>query len=161
MRHLLVLLLVVSFLACRRDKPETGTAASASPYTSDSDTSAREDGLDGTVSGTELQAPRLIPAMRNQLELMRTGSQVNEDNLTAYKNLASDLINSMAADLQRVGYPNAGPFRALSDSVLNDIGGGAGTPTDLKQSDMPHHVERMRRLLDLYQSTMRDQADKL
>jgi hypothetical protein len=161
MRHLLILLLVVLSVACRRDKPETGAAASASPYTSESDTSATEDGLEGTVSGTELQAPRLIPAMRNQLELMRAGSQVNEDNLTAYKNLASDLINSMAADLQRVGYTRTGRFKALSDSVLNDIGGGAGTPTDLKQSDLPQHIERMRRLLDLYQNTMRSEADKL
>ncbi|MGH7508922.1 MAG: hypothetical protein ACREMZ_05585 [Gemmatimonadales bacterium] len=161
MRQLLLLLLVLGSFACRRDKPETGTAASASPYTSDSDTSAREGGFEGTVSGTELQAPRLIPAMRNQLELMRTGSQVDEDNLLAYKNLATDLISSMAADLQRVGYPDTGHFRALSDSVLEDIGGGAGTPTDLEQSELPQHVERMSRLLDMYQGTMRDQADKL
>ena len=112
MRHLLVLLLVVLSVACRRDKPETGTAASASPYTSESDTSAREDGLEGTVSGTELQAPRLIPAMRNQLELMRAGSQVNEDTdvcmieaMKTYNAIKADCRGTIAKILVQDGQP--------------------------------------------------------
>jgi hypothetical protein len=161
MRQLLILLLVVPFLACRRDKPETGTAASASPYTSDSEERSREDGLEGTNTGSELEAPRLVPALRNQLDLISRGSQINDDNLNAYKNLAQDVVNSMVADLRRVGQADTGDFRALKDSVLEEIGGGAGSEHDMDQSKLPQHAARMRRLIDMYQQTMRGAADRL
>lgn len=159
-------LLALAFIlsACGRETPETGASgtASASPYTADSKDRAREDGLEGTNSGAELEAPRLIPAVRNQLELMSSGSPTNTENMTAYKNLASDLITSMQADLYRVGFADSGQFRALSDSVLDDLGGGSGSPaTGPQLSQVQEHVPRMRRLLDLYQQTMKGAANKL
>jgi hypothetical protein len=158
----LALALIVS--ACGRDTPETGArgTASSSPYTADSQDRAREDGLEGTNSGSELEAPRLIPAVRNQLDLMSSGSPTSTENMTAYKNLASDLITSMQADLYRVGFADSGQFRALSDSVLDDLGGGSGSPaTGPEPSEAKEHVARMRRLLDLYQQTMKGAANKL
>ncbi len=159
--QLFVLALILS--ACGRDTPETGArgAASASPYTADSKDRAREDGLDGTNSGSELEAPRLIPAVRNQLDLMSSGSPTSTENMTAYKNMASDLLTSMQADLYRVGFADSGQFRALSDSVLSDVGGGTGTADGLQPSEIKQHVARMRRLLDLYQQTMKGAANKL
>jgi hypothetical protein len=144
--------------ACSREKTEN---ASASAYTADADTSAREDGVAGTNSGAELEAPRLIPATQNQLTLMANGSQPpNPDNLTAYKNMAGDLINSMTADLYRAGYADSGNFKSLADSVLNDLGGGAGTSSTLDRSRLPQHVDRMQRLIRVYQQTMRKAADR-
>ena len=149
--------------ACGRETPETGArgAASASPYTADSKDRAREDGLEGTSSGSELEAPRLIPAVRNQLELMSSGSPTSTENMSAYKNLASDLITSMQADLYRVGFADSGQFRALSDSVLSDIGGGTRAAAGPEPSEMKQHVARMRRLLDSYQQTMKGAANRL
>ena len=163
MRRAQFLALALILSACGRESPETGArgAASASPYTADSENRAREDGLEGTNSGSELEAPRLIPALRNQLELMSKGSQTSTENLTAYKNLASDLITSMQADLYRVGYADSGQFRALSDSVLDDLGGGAGSIADSDPAKLGPHVERMRHLLQLYQQTMKGAANKL
>ena len=144
--------------ACSREKAGN---ASASAYTADSDSSAREDGLAGTNSGSELEAPRLIPAIQNQLTLMSNGSRPpNPDNLTAYKNMAGDAINSMTADLYRVGYADSGSFKSLADSVLNDLGGGAGTSSTLDRSRLPQHVDRMQRLIRLYQQTMRTAAER-
>jgi hypothetical protein len=142
---------------------ETGARgnASSSPYTADSENRAREDGLDGTSSGAELEAPRLIPAVKNQLDLMSSGSSTTRENMTAYKNLAGDLVTSMQADLQRVGHADSGDFRALSDSVMDDIGGGTGTAAGPEPSKVPQHVARMRTLIDKYQQTMRSSADKL
>jgi hypothetical protein len=165
MRYLFLSAIVISVVACR-STPETGSSgnASASPYTADADTdsSARDDALEGTNSGTELEAPRLIPALKNQLGLMRRGSAVkNEDNLLAYKNLAQDVINSMVADMHRAGYSDTGNFGALKDSVLDDIGGGAGSGPDLDRSELPAHLQRMQRLIDQYQSSIRSAADKL
>jgi hypothetical protein len=158
MRRVLLLLTVVFSAACSREKPGN---ASASAYTSDADTSAREDGFSGTNSGSELEAPRLIPAIQNQLNLMTSGAQpANPDNLTAYKNMAGDLINSMIADLNRAGYADSGNFRALSDSVLDDLGGGAGTESTLDRSKLPQHVQRMKRLIAEYQQVMRNARDR-
>ncbi len=162
MRRVQFLVLALILSACGRESPETGArgAASASPYTADSENGAREDGLEGTNSGSELEAPRLIPALRNQLELMSSGSQTSTENLTAYKNLASDLVTSMQADLYRVGFADSGQFRALSDSVLDDLGGGTGTAAGPEPSEVKQHVARMRRLLELYQQTMKGAANR-
>lgn len=163
MRRLHILALTLILCACTRESPESGArgAASSSPYTADSENRAREDGLEGTNSGSELEAPRLIPAVRNQLELMSRNSQTNTENRTAYKNLAGDLVNSMQADLYRVGFADSGQFKALSDSVLADIGGGTGTATGPEPTEVKQHVARVRRLLELYQQTMKGAANKL
>jgi hypothetical protein len=158
MTRALLLMLTLS-LAC--DRGDKAGNASASAYTSAADSSAREDGMAGTNSGAELEAPRLIPATQNQLTLMNNGTQPpNPDNLTAYKNMAGDLINSMIADLYRAGYADSGNFKALADSVLEDLGGGAGTPGNLDRSRLPQHVDRMQRLIRVYQQTMRKAADR-
>ena len=158
MNRALLLLAIALSAACSREKAGN---ASASAYTSDADSSVREDGVAGTNSGGELEAPRLIPAMQNQLNLMANGTQPpNPDNLTAYKNMAGDLINSMIADLYRAGYADSGNFRALGDSVLDDLGGGAGTSAKLDRSKLPQHVDRMQRLIRQYQQTMRTAAER-
>lgn len=163
MRQLL-LLAVIAFAACR-STPETGSSgtSSASPYTADADadSSPRDDALEGTNSGTELEAPRLIPALRNQLALMSRGSEVNEDNFVSYKNLAQDVTTSMVADMHRAGYSDTGSFKALKDSVLEEIGGGASSGPDLDRDQLPQHVQRMQRLIEGYQRAMRRAADKL
>lgn len=154
MKSTLLLLAMALCAACSREKAGN---ASASAYTSDSDSGAREVGLAGSNSGSELQAPRLLPAIQNQLNLMAKGSQpANPDNLTAYKNMAGDLINSMIADIYRAGYADSGHFRALSDSILSDLGGGAGSPPKLDRSQLPQHIERMRRLIALYQQAVKN-----
>ncbi|MEO8089914.1 MAG: hypothetical protein ABI703_06435 [Gemmatimonadales bacterium] len=164
MRQLQFLALAFLVAGCRRETPETAASgtASASPYTADSRERAREDGLEGTNSGSELEAPRLIPAVRNQLDLISGGSSASTENMTAYKNLVSDLVTSMQADLYRVGLADSGRFRGLSDSVIDDLGGGSGTPAaGPDPSQVKPHVARMRRLLDLYQQTMKGAANKL
>jgi hypothetical protein len=154
MRRTLFLLAMALVAGCSRERAGN---ASASAYTSDSDSSAKENGLAGTNSGSELEAPRLLPAIQNQLNLMAKGGQpVNSDNLTAYKNMAGDLINSMIADINRAGYADSGHFRALSDSVLSDLGGGAGTTATLDRSKLPQHIQRMRGLITVYQQAMRN-----
>ena len=156
MRRTLLLLTAVLCAACSREK-----AGSASAYTSDSDSSARAAGVEGTNSGSELEAPRLIPAMQNQLNLMASGDQPTDpENLTAYKNLAGDVVNSMIADLHRAGLADSGSFRALRDSVMDDLGGGAGTESRLDRSKLNEHIAQMRRLISMYQQAMRSTGDR-
>jgi len=152
MQRALILTAAMLSLGCSR---EHAGNASASAYTAESDSAAKSTGIEGTNSGTELEAPRLIPAMQNQLNLMASGNQpVDPNNLTAYKNLAGDLVNSMASDLSRVGSADSGKFRVLKDSVMNELGGGAGTPPSLDRSKLPGHISRMRRLISLYDASV-------
>jgi hypothetical protein len=158
MRHVLLLLTAVLCAACTREKAGN---ASASAYTSDSDSSVRAAGVEGTNSGSELEAPRLIPAIQNQLNLMASGGLPKDpENLTAYKNLAGDVVNSMVADLARVGLADSGDFRALRDSVMDELGGGAGTESTLDRSKLNEHIARMRRLISMYQQAIRSAGDR-
>ena len=157
MKPALLLLTIMLGTACSRERAGN---ASASAYTSDSDSSAKSAGLEGTNSGSELEAPRLIPAVTNQLNLMSAGGQpADQENLNAYKNLAGDLVNSMAADLHRAGLADSGSFRTLKDSVLDDLGGGAGTNPDLDRAHLGSHIARMRRLISMYQNGMRSAGE--
>ena len=158
MTRVLLLLTGILGVACSRERAGN---ASASAYTSDADSSAREDGLSGTNSGGELEAPRLIPAVQNQLNLMANGTQPpSTANLTAFKNMVGDLINSMTADLSRAGFADSGNYKALSDSVLEDLGGGAGTRPQIDRAKLPQHVDRMQRLIRSYQQTMQSTAEQ-
>jgi hypothetical protein len=158
MRYAFLLLAGVLCAGCTRDKAGN---ASASAYTSDSDSAVKAAGVEGTNSGSELEAPRLIPAIQNQLNLMAAGEQPTDpENLTAYKNLAGDVVNSMAADLYRAGMADSGDFQALRDSVMDELGGGAGTESTLDRSELQEHIGRMRRLISTYQQAMRSAGDR-
>ena len=158
MRQGLLLLAVMLGTGCSRER---AGSASASAYTSDSDSATKTAGLEGTNSGSELEAPRLIPAIQNQLNLMGSGGQpADKENLNAYKNLAGDVVNAMAADLSRAGQADSGAFRTLRDSVLDDLGGGAGTDTQLDRSNVNAHIPRMRRLISMYQQSMRSAGER-
>ncbi len=143
MRQALLLLAAVLCAGCTREK---AGSASAAAYTSD--------------SGAELEAPRLIPAIQNQLNLMASGVQPTDpENLTAYRNLAGDAVNSMAADLHRAGLADSGDFRALRDSVMDDLGGEAESESKLDHPKLHEHIAQMRRLISMYQQGMRSAGD--
>jgi hypothetical protein len=159
MRHVFLIATAALCLACSRERAGN---ASASAYTSDSDSAVKAAGIEGTNSGSEMEAPRLIPAIQNQLNLMAAGEQpTDRENLTAYKNLAGDVVNSMVADLSRVGLADSGAFKALRDSVMDELGGGAGTESTMDRSKLGDHISRMRRLISMYQQGIRGAGDRL
>jgi hypothetical protein len=155
MRQALLLLTAVLCAACSRERAGN---TSASAYTSDSDSSVKAAGVEGA---SELEAPRLIPAVQNQLNLMAAGREPTDpENLTAYKNLAGDVVNAMAADFKRAGLSDSGSFKALRDSVMDDLGGGAGMESKRDRSKLNEHIARMRRLISRYQQAMRSAGDR-
>jgi hypothetical protein len=149
------MLLLASLMlpACREHAAETGRTASA--YSNGGD-SAGGASLNGTAAGVEYEAPRLIPGMRAQLEQYSTpGRPLTDSDLTNYKNTAGTLINAMQADLTRVGLADSGAFKALSDSVLNQLGGGTGVPRGISQDRLSQNLGRMQRLIGIYEQWMR------
>jgi hypothetical protein len=59
----------------------------------------------------------------------------------------------MEADLNRSGRVDSGGFKLLADSVLQELGGGAGNP-EPDPDAARRSVPAVRRLLDLYQTRM-------
>ncbi len=131
MRPAIPLAVVIILLgACRRKTPETASG--------------------DTATGVEAEAPRLIPAMRAELDQVESG---RSGNLESYRGTVSHLIDAMEADLNRSGRVDSGGFRLLADSVLREVGGGAGDPK-LDPDAARRSVPAVRRLLDLYQTRM-------
>jgi hypothetical protein len=146
MRSLVVLAAVLTLLpACRRETPETATADTASA-SAVGPNSARGD----TAAGVEAEAPRLIPAMRAELQQLHAGG---EGNLESYRGTVGQLIDAMETDLTRSGRADSGGFKLLADSVLRELGGGAGNPNPDPEAAR-RSAPAVRRLIDLYQSRM-------
>jgi len=149
----LVLLTVLALLACRERAAETGRTASA--YTNGGD-SAPWANLEGTTAGVEDEAPRLIPGMRAELDQYSApGRKLTDSDMANYKNTAGSLIDAMQSDLARVGLADSGAFKALSDSVLNDLGRGTGIPDRMSGERVSRNLAWMRRLIDVYGQWMR------
>jgi hypothetical protein len=92
--------------------------------------------------------------MRAQLELL-AGRPEDQANRTAHKHLLGDLIQSMTADLVRVGLADTGAYKALSDSLLREVGGGSGPASGPDPSELGPHTARVQRLIGLYERWMR------
>ena len=153
MRLITMILLLLSALpGCRR----TGAAADAQPGgPADSALTATGDTLESARAGVEYEAPRLIPAMRAQLEVMGgAGAGATEGNVTGYKSMAGHLVDAMLTDLNRVGSSEVDGIRALGDSAVNLVGGGTGVP-GASPEDLARSRELMTRLITRYQEAMR------
>jgi hypothetical protein len=144
------------------DKPAgsgqpAGGTRTASPYSTGSDTAARNSRLEGTNTGAALQAPPRIPAMLVTLDAAaQPGKAPSEGNLTALRTGVSSLEAAMRADFTRAGEADTGAFHALSDSIARQLGGGAGGVADkLDRPELQQVTSQVRRLIDLYQQRMK------
>ena len=88
--------------------------------------------------------------MRAQLAQVESGSS---GNLESYRGTVGHLIDAMETDLTRSGRVDSGGSELLADSLLRELGGGAGNPMPDKMA-VRRSVAAVRRLLDLYQARM-------
>jgi hypothetical protein len=146
--HWLTLLLVLA--ACRESRSGTGGAGAPAVAT-------RTGGADELEPGVEFEAPRLIPGIRAQISEIRDQPGASRD-LAAFKGGVGNLVTAMEADLNRVGVAAGGSFSALSDSILREIGGGAGDPPDLSPEAARQLTPRVERLIGIYEERMREAA---
>jgi hypothetical protein len=148
----LSLLLVLA--GCR----ETGSEAD---HTRMPDVAARAGSaeLEDREGGLEFEAPRLIPAVRAQIAEIKEPEGATEGNITAFRNGTAALVTAMEADLNRVGAMDAGEFRVLGDSVLREIGGGAGSMPDIPPEKARQAATQVERLIRIYEERMRKVAN--
>jgi hypothetical protein len=153
MRRAAPWLALVLAIACRESRsgmPETGQPDVAQR------TGSAE--LEDDEARLEHDAPRLIPAIRAQIAQLQEPEGASEENLTAFRNGVGALVNAMQADLNRVGVTDTGTFRSLGDSVLRELGGGPGSPADLKPEEARPAAAQVERLIGLYEERMRAAA---
>jgi hypothetical protein len=151
--HRTAWLALILVLACRESRsgvPETGTPDVAQR------TGSAE--LEDEEAGIEYEAPRLIPAVRQQISQLQEPGGAGEGNLTAFRNGVGTLFNAMQADLNRVGVTDTGDFRSLGDSVMRELGGGAGEPAALEPEEVRPAVAQVERLIGMYEQRMRAAA---
>lgn len=155
MRAVLLLLMIGALAGCDRNAARSGRAQPGSP--ADSELTVAGDTVAAANTSVELEAPRLIPGLRAQLSALRDPEAgLSEGNITAYRTLAGDVVTAMMADLNRVGSPEAGQVRALGDSVVRLIGGGAGDAPAPSPERVTTSVEAMDRLIRHYQDAVRE-----
>ncbi|HEU4473575.1 MAG TPA: hypothetical protein VFR72_01995 [Gemmatimonadales bacterium] len=147
------LTLILILAGCRERRSET--AGAEAPEVA----ATPNDGGSGQAEpGVEFEAPRLIPGIRAQMAEIEGPQAATEGNLTAFKNGVGTLIDAMKADLNRVGIGDTGAFRALSDSIGREIGGGAGTTPDLPPEQASRATARVDHLIGMYEERMRRAA---
>lgn len=161
----LTLLLLLPVAGCDRrgDGAETGaagaaadSAAAADPRTASSYTRGDTGGLEGTHQGAALEAPRQIPAVTTQLQQLESGAMpLNEGNRNSHRQVIAELTDAMEADLNRVGKGSSSEFIALRDSIVSEIGGGAGgAAPGPKPDELKAHTARIRRLIAMYEQAV-------
>jgi hypothetical protein len=150
MRTLLPLLGATLLVSACSQRPEGNPEHTASAYTS-TDTNAAQ-AREGTPTGTQLEAPPKISGILTALDhLSRQSLKEFNANATAHKNELTGTVASMRSDLARLGQAETGAFKALADSVTEDLGGGTGEAKKLTDPERKAHIARVRRLIEMYQ----------
>jgi hypothetical protein len=154
MRSAILLLFLGALGGCEGSAVRTGRAQPGQP--ADSELTRTGDTVAAANTGAEFEAPRLIPGLRAQLSaLSDTGAGMTEGNIAAYRNLASDVVTAMHADLNRVGSPDVERIRAMGDSVVRLVGGGAGEAPGESRERITSSIQIMERLIQQYQDAVR------
>jgi hypothetical protein len=117
------------------------------------DSGARQQRIEGTGTGVEREAPARIPGALAVLDQVKR--QPDKENLTALRNNLGSLQDAMRKDLTRAGLADTGEFRALTDSLARDLGGGAGGLAGDPKPDQVARVDaRVRQLIEVHQRMM-------
>lgn len=111
--------------------------------------------LQDNEGSLEFDAPRLVPAIRAQINEIEDPEGATEGNLTAFQNGVGTLVNAMEADLNRVGVTDSGYFWVLSDSIMREIGGGSGDVAELPPEKARQAAAQVERLIGIYEQRMR------
>jgi hypothetical protein len=148
-RGYLALVGLAAALACRGGGPPEGERT-ASAYTTGNDSAARDQQVEGTGTGTQMETPSRVSGVLTILDQLKR--QPDKKTLTALRGGVGTLESAMRDDLTRAGLADSGEFKALTDSIARDLGGGAGGLTDDPKPDQVARLDaRIRRLIEVHQ----------
>ena len=153
MRRSTLFLLFLISVGCGRDAARTGQGQTG--HASDSVLTGSTDRRTSAGAGIELETPRLLPGLRAQLSaLSDSAGGLSEENVTAYRNLASDVVKGMETDLNRVGSPEIETISRQGDSVVAILGGGPGGTAEPSRDRVRQSIRLMQDLIGRYERAM-------
>ena len=147
-------LLLLGMGACRSPEPPS-RKGNVTIYGRDSV------GPSGTHMGDSLETPATLAPLQIEIEQFSRSPDMAMKNRTAHRNLVSEVIEAMSADFRRLGRTDPPGFKELSDSILEELGGGTGPAKALDSEEVPAHLERLERLVALYNQVVRDTSASL
>jgi hypothetical protein len=155
----LLSLLLLSSAACHRgdDLASRPGSRTASPYSTGTDSGSVGQRVEGTNTGVSLEAPAKIPGVLTALhQIAGPGKAPDKAAVTALRGNLGGLEAAMRADFGRAGLANTGAFHALSDSISEQLGGGAGgLANSLDARGAQLLSGRVQRLVQTYNAWMR------
>jgi FtsP/CotA-like multicopper oxidase with cupredoxin domain len=132
---------IVTLAACGR-KPETA------------DTPAADSA--GKMTGMAMQSRQMMPAMRAHLDSM---AAMPPDQLAAmlaaHQDMASRMMDAMAADMRGMNMQPDSAWTALSDSVRRDLADLPGLSGEARRTWIEAHIARMRRMMTMHQGMLK------
>jgi len=154
---LLTFLLCIA--ACHRgdDLPSRPGSRTASAYSTGTDSGSVGQRVEGTHTGIGFEAPAKIPGALTALQQVTApGKAPDRTAVTALRGNLGVLVDAMRADFARAGLADTGAFHALSDSISEQVGGGAGgLANELDAKGARLLSDRVQRLVQTYNAWLR------
>ena len=144
----LFLALVLLGACAERDEVDETEAANGV-----SDTTA----ANGMLGMGGMQSESMMDEMANHMDMMRgtTGDSMRA-MLPMHRQMAADLLSQMNSEMQDMSMTGDAQWNATADSVRNDLARMPDMLADELGTFMPAHQERMRRLMDMHRTMMRE-----
>lgn len=109
-----------------------------------------------TMAGMSMRSDSLMPVMRAHLDsLAAMPAQFAAGNLAAHDAMASQMLDAMGSDMRMMNMQPDSAWTALADSVKRDLADLPSLSGRALETRMRAHVGRMRRLLDMHTTMMR------
>jgi hypothetical protein len=154
-----LLTLLLCAAACRRgdDLASRPGARTASPYSAGTDSASVAQRVEGTGTGVGFEAPAKIPGVMTALQqITAPGKAPDKAAVTALRGNLGVLEDAMRNDFARAGLADTGAFHALTDSIADQVGGGAGgLASALDAKGARQLSNRVQRLVQTYNDWMR------
>lgn len=158
-RAVTLLSVLLCAAGCRRgeDLASRPGSRTASPYSTGTDSGSVGQRVEGTNTGVGYEAPAKIPGVLTALQqIAAPGKAPDKAAVTSLRGNLGALEDAMRADLTRAGLADTGAFHALSDSISEQLGGGAGgLANDLDAKGARLLSDRVQRLVQTYDKLVR------
>ena len=98
-----------------------------------------------------MKAEPMLPAVRAHLDSLASAAPAMHDAAMAgHDSVMRGVLSAMRSDLMHMGMHSDSAYEALADSVVKDQAEIAGAPSARQPELLRQHLDRVRRLLSVY-----------
>ncbi len=148
---MLSIALVLLGACAERDGADDGDVAAGAPDT------AAATGMQSMPGMGGMQSEPMMDELANHMEIMRGASGDSmQTMLPMHRQMAANLLSQMNSEMRDMNMSGDAQWNATADSVRNDLTRLPDMTADELGTFMPAHQERMRRLMDMHRTMMRE-----